>query len=196
MFCKVSGLYRLVNRREKSRLRLALSALILKAPRVVPTSTICLKKTLSFHDTCEKKVHMFLSALLNLQMKYLKFQVTLKCNINCHLSGGTCRARVTYKDTPGWWRRTTLNKDQQRQEGLGHWTLPPSQTIASIVCIGCQGSVMGYADCFSCFSVPSQRILPLRAKSHLGSAVQCKHSQIMALIRMSSHQKCQSVNTW
>lgn len=39
-------------------------------------------------------------------------------NAKSDLSGVTCRAGVMHQGTPVWWRRTTLNKDQQRQEGL------------------------------------------------------------------------------
>lgn len=116
---------------------------------------------------------------------------TLKCIVKSDLSGGTCRARVMHKGISGWWRYTTLNKDKQKQEGLSHWTLLPGQILPSIVCIECQRSMIGNADCFSCFSIYSQRIPSLRAKTHWGSRVQCKHSQIVALMWIFRHQKCE-----
>lgn len=94
-----------------------------------------------------------------------------------------------HKGISGWWRYTTLNKDQQKQEGLSHWTLHPGQILPSIVCIECHRSMIGNTDCFSCFSIYSQRIPSLRAKTHWGSEVQCKHSQIVALMWIFRHQK-------
>lgn len=59
------------------------------------------------------KAGMFLSA--QFASKCIKHLLTLKCKVDADLSGQTCRARVRHKSTPGY---TTLNKDQQRQEGL------------------------------------------------------------------------------
>lgn len=125
-------------------------------------------------------------------MKYLKLQLTLKCNVTSDLSGGTCRVRVTHKGTPGWGRCTTLNKDQQRQEGLNWWTLRPgpNHRIHRMQSVG--GVWWVEQTVFPVLLFPLKGFSPW---VHLRSGGQCKHSQIMALMWILSHQKCKSVNS-